>query len=86
MILRAVAALPLGYAVATLWAMALSRVLPMSAANATGTGMLVAFVICAVAAMWAFAAKSGWRAVWTIAAAGGVAGALLWLSFVGSAR
>ena len=78
--LRILAALPLGYAVATLWAMALSRILPMNPAEATTTGMLVAFVICAVSAIWAFAAKSGWRAIWVLAAAGGVAAAITWIS------
>lgn len=83
--LRILAALPLGYAVATLWAMALSRVLPMPRADATTTGMLAAFAICAVAAMWAFAAKSGWRAVWVLAVAGGVAAAITWASMAGGA-
>jgi hypothetical protein len=78
--LRILAALPLGYAVATLWAMALSRILPMNASEATTTGMLAAFAICAVSAMWAFAAKSGWRAFWVLAAAGGVAAAITWAS------
>lgn len=76
MVLRILAALPLGYAVATLWAIALSVTLPMRPEQATTVGMLVAFAICAVAAMWAFAAKSGWRAVWVLAVAGGVAAAL----------
>jgi len=80
MILRVVAAMPLGYAVATWWAMALSLILPMRPENATGTGMLAAFVICAVAAMWSFAARSGWRAFWTLAALGGVAGGIIWLA------
>lgn len=83
--LRILAALPLGYAVATLWAMALSRVLPMTRSDAVTTGMLVAFVICAVAAMWAFAAKSGWRAFWVLAVAGGIAAAITWVSARGGA-
>lgn len=78
--LRLLAALPLGYAVATLWAMALSRILPMPRADATTTGMLVAFVICAVAAMWAFAARSGWRAFWVLAVAGAIAAGITWAS------
>ncbi|MCW4463221.1 hypothetical protein OK349_16025 [Sphingomonas sp. BT-65] len=83
--LRILAALPLGYAVATLWAMALSRILPMPRADATTTGMLTAFAICAVAAMWSFAAKSGWRAVWVLAVAGGVAAAITWAAMAGGA-
>lgn len=85
MALRIVAALPLGYATGTLWAMALSLILPMDAANATTAGMLAAFVICAVSAMWAFAAKSGWRAFWVLAVAGGAGGAIIWASMAGSA-
>lgn len=83
--LRILAALPLGYAVGTLWAMALSRILPMPRADATTTGMLAAFAICAVSAMWAFAAKSGWRAVWVLTAAGGIAAAITWASMAGGA-
>ena len=58
-LLRILVALPIGYGVATLWAMALSVILPMPVSDAVTTGMLVAFVICAVIAMWAFAARSG---------------------------
>lgn len=80
MILRILAALPLGYAVGTLWAIALSVALPMRPEQATTVGMLVAFAICAAAAMWAFAAKSGWRAIWVLAVAGGVAAAITGIS------
>lgn len=82
--LRILAALPLGYGVATLWAMALSVILPMRAEDATTTGMIVAFAICATSAMWAFAARSGWRAVWVLAIAGGIAAAITWLSTAGA--
>lgn len=84
-VLRILAALPVGYAVGTLWAIALSVILPMPPEEATTAGMLVAFVICAVSAMWAFAAKSGWRALWVLAVAGGVAAALSWIATGGSA-
>lgn len=79
-VLRILAALPAGYAVGTLWAIALSVILPMRPEEATTAGMLAAFVICAVSAMWAFAAKSGWRALWVLAVAGGVAAALIWIA------
>ncbi|HEY0622906.1 hypothetical protein [Sphingomonas sp.] len=85
MILRVLAALPVGYAVGTLWAIALSVILPMRPEEATTVGMLVAFVICAVSAMWAFAAKSGWRALWVLAVAGGAAAALTGLATAGGA-
>jgi hypothetical protein len=42
--------------------------------------------LCAVLAMWAFAARSGWRAVWTITVAGGVAAAIIWLSIAVTGR
>lgn len=74
--LRILSAIPIGYAVASLWAMALARILPGDRAEATVIGTLVAFVICAGAAIWAFAARSGWRALWTLALAGAIAGAI----------
>lgn len=80
MLLRILAAVPLGYAVGSLWAMALARVLPGPRLEATIIGQLLAFAICAGAAMWAFAAPSGWRAVWTLAAIGSVAGLIAWWS------
>ncbi|MBJ6123303.1 hypothetical protein [Sphingomonas mollis] len=78
--LRILAAMPVGYAVASLWAMALARLLPMTPAGATVTATMVAFALCAGAAMWAYAARSGWRALWTLLVAGAVAGAIAWLS------
>lgn len=78
--LRVVAAVPLGYATASLWAMALARLLPGTRSGATVAATLIAIALCAVLAMWAFAARSGWRALWTIAAAGGVAGAIAWIA------
>lgn len=84
--LRALAAIPLGYAVASLWAMALARVLPGDRAAAAIVGTLAAFAICAGAAMWAYAARSGWRALWTLAAAGGIAGAVTWGSIAMTGR
>lgn len=84
--LRLLAAVPVGYAVSSLWAMALARLLPMNAAEATVTATLVAFVICAVAAMWAYAAPSGWRAFWTLVVAGSLAGTIAWLSVAATGR
>lgn len=51
MALRIIAAVPLGYAVASLWAMALARLLPGDRAEATVAATLIAFSLCAVAAM-----------------------------------
>jgi hypothetical protein len=74
--LRVVVAMPGGYAVASLWAMALARILPGGPAEATFTATLVAFALCAFTAMWAFAARSGWRAAWTTLLGGGIAAAI----------
>ncbi|MEH3039294.1 MAG: hypothetical protein PGN21_04405 [Sphingomonas paucimobilis] len=76
--LRLIAALPVGYAVASLWSMALARILPGDTVQATIAAALIALVLCAMAAMWAYAARSGWRALWTLVLAGGVAGAICW--------
>lgn len=84
--LRLLAAMPLGYAVASLWAMALARVLPMPTASASITATLVAFAICAGAAMWAYAVVSGWRAFWTLSLAGLVAAGVTWLSIASEGR
>ena len=78
--LRVVAAVPLGYATASLWAMAIARLLPGDRAEASVTASLVALALCAIAAIWAFAARSGWRAILTLAVAAGLAAAITWIS------
>lgn len=80
MLLRILAAVPIGYAVGSLWAMALARILPGARLEATIIAQLAAFALCAAAAMWAFAARSGWRAVWTLVALGALAGVIAWWS------
>ena len=72
MALRILAAVPLGYAVASLWAMAIARLLPGGRAEATVAASLMSFVICATAAMYAFAARSGARAFAVLVALGAV--------------
>ena len=84
--LRVAAAVPLGYATASLWAMALARILPGERTEATVTATLIALALCAVAAMWAFAARSGWRALWTLGVAAGVAAAIAWVSIDATGR
>jgi hypothetical protein len=78
--LRIVAALPGGYAVASLWAMALARILPGDRGEATIWATIVAFALCALIAMWAFAARSGWRALWSVVTAGAIAAGIVALS------
>lgn len=85
-LLRILAAIPLGYAVASLWGMALARLLPAAPSEASIIGQLSAFALCASAAMWAFAARSGWRATWTLAVAGLIAAAITWLSIASGGR
>lgn len=85
-LLRIIAAIPLGYAVASVWSMALARMLPGDRSEATIIATLIAFVLCAAFAMWAFAARSGWRAIWTLAAGGAVAAAITWLSIAATGR
>jgi hypothetical protein len=84
--LRFIAAAPVGYAVASLWAMALARLLPLTPAAATVTATIVSFAICAVAIMWAYAAPSGWRALWTLLVIGALAGTITWASIEMSGR
>ncbi|NJC07322.1 hypothetical protein [Polymorphobacter fuscus] len=86
MILRIIAAVPLGYAVASLWAMALARWLPGDPSQVTIVATLAAFALCALAAMWAFAARSGARALWTLALLGAIAAVLTWVSVDATGR
>ncbi|RKF18936.1 hypothetical protein D6851_14155 [Altericroceibacterium spongiae] len=79
-ILRVIAAVPVSYAVASLWAIALSRLVPIERAQATLVGMLASFAICCAGVMWSFAASSGWRALWSLGLIGGAAGLIAWLS------
>lgn len=85
-LLRLIAAVPVGYAVASLWAMALARILPVARSEATITGTLAAFAICAVAAMYAYAARSGARALGVLVVLGAIAGTITWFSIEASGR
>ena len=78
--LRIISAVPLGYAVASVWAMALARTLPGARSEATVTGTLVAFALCAFAAMYAFAARSGSRAFCVLIVLGAIGGGIAWTS------
>lgn len=72
--LRLIAAMPLGYGVASLWAVAIAHLVPLPKGDAVMAATMFAFAICAAAAMWAYAAPSGWRATWTLTLAGAAAG------------
>jgi len=59
---RSLAAILGGYALAATTSSFLALALPMDRAQAVLTGMLLAIVACACAALWAFAARSALRA------------------------
>ena len=84
--LRIIAAVPLGYATSSLWGMALARILPMERSEATVTASLIAIALCAVAAMYAFAARSGLRAFLVLVLLGALAGGITWLSIANTGR
>lgn len=58
---RIVAALFGGYALAALTSVA-AVALPMNRTEAVFTGMLLSFVVYALAVIWVFAVRSAWRA------------------------
>ncbi|MEA5668983.1 DUF3649 domain-containing protein [Stenotrophomonas sp. MH1] len=59
---RSIAAIVGGYALAATSAMFFALALPLPRSQAVLTGMLVAIVLCACAALWAFATRSALRA------------------------
>ncbi len=59
---RSLAAILGGYALAATTSSFLALALPMDRAQAVLTGMLVAIVVCACAALWAFAVRTALRA------------------------
>lgn len=58
---RSLAAILGGYALASASSVALA-LLPMSPSQAVLTGMMAGVLVCACAALWAFAAATAWRA------------------------
>jgi len=72
---RSLAAIVGGYALAATCSMFFAVALPIARSQAVLTGMLVAIVLCACAALWAFATRSALRAWVGIL----VPTALLWL-------
>lgn len=64
---RSLAAILGGYALAASTGTLMSLALPMARSQAVVTGMLTAIVVCACAALWAFAVRTAWKAWWGIA-------------------
>lgn len=61
---RTAAALLAGYALASASTALLSAILPFDRVERVFTATLLSFAIWTAAALYAFAAKSAWRAVW----------------------
>ena len=61
---RTAAALLAGYALASASTVLLSAVLPFDRIERVFTATLLSFAVWTAAALYAFAAKSAWRAVW----------------------
>lgn len=68
---RALAALFAGYFVAHGSTAFLTLVLPFDRANRVVTASLLCFAVWCAAALYAFAARSAWRAWWVLALTGG---------------
>lgn len=73
---RSLAAMVGGYALAAGASMFFALALPLQRGQAVLTGMLVAIVLCACAALWAFATRNALRAWLGI----GIPAALLWIA------
>jgi len=67
-----------GYLLANLAALAFTYVLPGDRAAALQTGILLSFLVCAVAIIWAFAAQTALR-VWAGLGLANGATAIVWL-------
>ena len=66
---RILAAIVGGYAFTYAFTAALARVLPLPAVDAVWVASLPAFALYTLAMLWAFAARSLWRAWWGVALA-----------------
>ena len=82
-VVRAVAAIVGGYVVSALWATALAVYLPAARAEASLTGIMVAFVVYPCAVMWVFAAKSAARAWLGLCLLAALPGAAILFFYVG---
>lgn len=83
---RVLAAIPANYALTSLAAAWIARMLPMPSAEASVAATLLSFAIFAGIALTAFAVRSLARLWLWMAGAGLVLGACLWLSFAGGGQ
>lgn len=79
MALRALAAVPLNYAVTAMLTMLVARLLPGGAAQASIGATLLSFILFAGIAMTAFAVRSTLKLWFGLVAVGLVAGGIDWL-------
>ncbi|CAM3149732.1 Protein of unknown function [Paracoccus aminovorans] len=59
---RSLAAIGGGYLAANLFVLAFARLAPLAPRDALEAGMMLGFVLFALAAIWAFACRSAWQA------------------------
>lgn len=77
---RALAAIPGGYALSAAWAAALALILPTVRVEAALTATMTALVIYPCAVMWCFGARTALRAIAGLLIAGALPAAILLLS------
>lgn len=79
---RAIAAIVVGYLLASLATAVLARLLPGSAVEATIWATTLSFAVYAAVAVWCFGAPKTWRLWLGLAAGCAVLSATLWVSFI----
>ena len=83
-VFRVLAAVAGGYLLANCAAIGLAHAFPGPIAQGVMTGLLISYLVYAVAAMWAFAAKTAWQAWLGILVACLACGPLIdWSAMVG---
>jgi len=78
LLLRVLLATVGGYAFANVLVIAAVRLLPIAASEAVMLALLASFVMHAAAVLWVFAARSAWRACWTLGLPTLLVGGWLW--------
>lgn len=78
LLLRVLLATACGYAFANVVVIAVVRTLPIAPSEAVMWALLTSFPLHALAALWVFAARSAWRACWTLLLPTLLLGVWLW--------
>lgn len=79
---RAIAAIVVGYLLASLATAVLARLLPGSAVEATLWATTLSFAVYAAVAVWCFGDPKTWRLWLGLAAGCAILSATLWVSFI----